>query len=109
MYPQVPDQYIGCWEDDGKTTVLEIYLIENMYNGRISTFDKPAIKKDILIQMKRKKDILFGGTFYDTESHREYEVRIRLVNDSVFVMKVFSGFFRKRSKWHKVGINHKHQ
>lgn len=97
---QVNDPYMGRWKNENQTAIIEIYTIDNQYHGHAITADDA--KRDLLIQMKREKNVLFGGTFFNAKKRTEHEARIRLINDTVFVMKVFSGIFRKRSKWHKV-------
>lgn len=103
---QETDRFAGRWEIEDKTIVMEMYRDDGAYHGRVVSLNGKAPKEEedriILIQMQREKDVLFGGTFYSVKDRRESEAKIRLINDSLFVMKVFSGVFRQRCKWHKL-------
>ncbi len=100
MAGQVNDEYIGRWENKEKSAVIDIYAVNDMYYGKLVV---PAVAGTpvILVQMKRKKNVLYGGTFQNTAKHTENEARVRLINDSTFVLKEFTGIFRHRSKWFK--------
>lgn len=105
---QQQDHFIGKWENEDRTMIIEIYSEEQLYNGCIiSLTDRKCqaqIDKIILIQMNRNQNILFGGTFIEVGKNSEYEARIKLVNDTTFIMKIYCGLFRQKQKWHKLPI-----
>lgn len=105
LFAQQTDPFLGSWQSEDKTDVMIIHVIGDAYYGRYEKLDKEKLKlienRYILIQMKRKGNVLFGGTFYNIRRRTENEAKVRLINDSTFVLKEFSGIWRKRSKWHR--------
>lgn len=103
------DDFKGVWENEDKTVRIEIFLENEAYHGRLLYADGNIFPKTrhvnanhVLTQMKRKGNVLYGGTYRDHSTQNENEARIRLINDTTFTMKVFNGWFGKHYKWHKV-------
>lgn len=95
------DHFIGIWQNEEKTIRLQIVYTGLTYDGNRLIGKNGNPGRLTLIQMKRRGKILYGGTYRDYFSQEEHEAKIRLLNDSVFRMKVYDSWFGTRSKWYK--------
>jgi uncharacterized protein (DUF2147 family) len=104
---QSQDNFIGFWENDEKTINIEIYKLEDSYYGKLIKASSLKFRKqvgsNILIQMKKESDeVLFGGTFFDFEHNKEYEVKLKLIDKNHFYLKRYFRFLNKRHYWNRV-------
>ena len=104
---QNTDNFIGIWQNDKKTITIEIYKLENSYYGKLlkTTFktNNRNQNEDIIVQMKKDSEkVLYGGTYYNSNLNKSYEIKLRSIDYNTFYMKRFYRFLNKGYYWHRV-------
>lgn len=104
---QDKDCFIGFWANKKETQIIEIYKSDSSYYGKIYYLkdieEKDIDNKIVIIQMKnRDNKILYGGTYLDSISKEEYEIKLKLINKNTIKFIGYNGFFNKTMLWHKV-------
>ena len=104
---QAQDIFIGYWTNEGRTQIIKIYKEDSFYYGQIIfRRDRPLkeIKnKIVLVKMKmKKKKKLYGGTYFDCNLNKEYEVILELENDKTINFTGLNGVSNIYSVWHKI-------
>ena len=103
---QAQDNFLGFWENEDKTQIIEIYKSDSSYYGKIAHLKKTDSKEQvILIQMKKRDDkVLYGGTYFDENLNKEYEVKLKLKNKDTIKIIGFYGFLNKRMNLSRVPV-----
>jgi uncharacterized protein (DUF2147 family) len=103
---QAQDNFLGYWANKDRTQIIKIYKEDTNYYGEI-IFRKDITLKEIknkivLIQMKKKRKMLYGGTYFDYNLNNEYEVKLELDNDKTINFTGFYGILNIYNVWHKI-------
>jgi uncharacterized protein (DUF2147 family) len=98
----VKDYFIGTWSNQNQ--IVEIYKMDDSYYGKLlfNSETNQNMIKVILIQMKKRHNTLYGGTYYDISIGKEYEAKIKLKDTNTLGFTGFYGIFNKKDYWKRI-------
>lgn len=101
------DQYIGIWENEEKTIQIEMFKTGSSYSGKISKVTNANYEQKLNViiinsMIFRRKNILYGGTYSNLKTKKEYEIKLKLVSENHFYIKRPHRIFGKKEHWHSV-------
>ena len=117
------DEVTGKWYTDNKSGIVEVYIENNVCNGKLIWLAEPidkdgrpykdGLNKDkslrsrpligiyIIKDLKKNGNEWTGGSVYDPESGNTYNCKIKAVDGKLHV-RGFIGPFGKTLKWEPV-------
>lgn len=102
---QAQDNFSGYWANEDTTQIIKIYKENSFYYGEIIFRKDRALKeiknKIVLVKMKKKRN-LYGGTYFDYDLNKEYEVKFELKDAKTLYFNGFYEIFNINKVWHKV-------
>ena len=107
METQAQDNFLGYWTNEGRAQIIKIYKVDTQYYGEIIFRKEISLKeiknKMILFQMKkRNKKTLYGGTYFDYNLNKEYEVKLELENEKTINFTGIYGVSNIYNVWYKI-------
>lgn len=107
MKTQAQDNFLGYWTNEGRAQIIKIYKVDTQYYGEIIFRKEISLReiknKMILFQMKkRNKKTLYGGTYFDYNLNKEYEVKLELENEKTINFTGIYGVSNIYNVWYKI-------